>query len=61
MYFMGVKNSGTRSGFLIHSYLKTGAFTTIISLCSVFSVLFRGICYIIPHSITHCLKSRWRL
>ena len=54
---MGVKNSGTRSGFPIYSYLKTGVFTTIISLCSVFSVLVRGICYIIPHGIIHCLKS----
>ena len=27
---MGVKNSGTRSGFLIYSYFKDSVFTTII-------------------------------
>ena len=58
---MGVKNSGARADFLIYSYFKDSVFTAIIFLCSVFFVLFRGICYIIHHSIIHCLKSWWRL
>ena len=58
---MGVKNSGTRSGFLIYSYFKDSVFTEIIFPLLGFFVLFRGICYIIPHGIIHCLKSWWRL
>ena len=58
---MGVKNSGARSGFLFIHILKTVYLQQLVSLCSVFSVLFRGICYTILHSIIQCLKSWWRL
>ena len=41
-----MKNSGTRSDFLIYSYFKDSVFTEIIFLFSVFSVLFRGSEYV---------------
>ena len=43
--------------FLFIHILKTVNLQQLFSLCSVFSVLFRGICYIIPHGLIHCLKS----
>ena len=63
MHVMAVKNSGARAGFLIYSYFKDSVFTAVIfSLFSVIFVLFKGIiCYVIPYSIIHCLKSWWRL
>ena len=47
--------------FLFIHILKTVYLQQLFSICSVFSVLFSGIYYIIPHSIIHCLKSWWRL
>jgi len=35
MYFMAVKKSRKRSGFVIDSYLKDSAFTTVTEGCKV--------------------------
>ena len=39
---MGVKNSGTRSGFLIYSYLKTGVYLQQLFPFARFSQFFLG-------------------
>ena len=42
MHFMAVKNSRTRSGFLIYSYFKDNVFTAVIFPFARFSQFFLG-------------------
>ena len=42
MYFLGVKNSGTRSDFLIYSYFKDSVFTAIFFPFSRLFLFFLG-------------------